>query len=500
MERIFACIDLKSFYASVECVDRKLDPLNTNLVVADRNRTEKTICLAVTPSLKQYGLKGRARLFEVVQKIKEVNYQRKKNNNYHKFIGKSYLDSEIKNNNNLEISYIIAPPRMRRYMEYSTKIYNIYLKYLAPEDVFVYSIDEVFCDLTNYLNYYKLNPQELITKIIKDVYDNTGITATAGIGTNMYLAKVCMDIVAKHAEANEFGVRLDYLDEMKYRRVLWNHRPLTDFWRIGPGIAKKLEQNRMYTMGDVARCSIKNEDLLYKLFGVNAELIIDHAWGYEPTIIEDVRDYKPESNSLSSGQVLHTPYNYLKTRLIIKEMIELLSLDLVNKHVVTNQLVMTIGYDIENLTNPEISRKYFGEVTVDQYGRLVPKHSHGTINIPFNTSSTVILTKKCLDLFDRIINKELLVRRVNICACNLKSEDDVKEEIAFEQLDLFSNSIIKVEEEKKLKEQQTEEKELQRVILNIKNKYGSNAILKGMNLEVGATTIDRNKQVGGHQG
>ena len=323
MERIFACIDLKSFYASVECVDRKLDPLNTNLVVADRNRTEKTICLAVTPSLKQYGLKGRARLFEVVQKIKEVNYQRKKNNNYHKFIGKSYLDSEIKNNNNLEISYIIAPPRMRRYMEYSTKIYNIYLKYLAPEDVFVYSIDEVFCDLTNYLNYYKLNPQELITKIIKDVYDNTGITATAGIGTNMYLAKVCMDIVAKHAEANEFGVRLDYLDEMKYRRVLWNHRPLTDFWRIGPGIAKKLEQNRMYTMGDVARCSIKNEDLLYKLFGVNAELIIDHAWGYEPTIIEDVRDYKPESNSLSSGQVLHTPYNYLKTRLIIKEMIEL---------------------------------------------------------------------------------------------------------------------------------------------------------------------------------
>ena len=500
MDRIFACIDLKSFYASVECVDRKLDPLNTNLVVADRGRTEKTICLAVTPSLKQYGLKGRARLFEVVQKIKEVNYQRKKENNYRKFTGKSYLDSEIKKNPNLEVGYIIAPPRMRRYMEYSTKIYNIYLKYLAPEDVYVYSIDEVFCDLTNYLNYYKLEPQELITKIIKDVYDNTGVTATAGIGTNMYLAKVCMDIVAKHADANEFGVRLDYLDEMKYRHILWNHRPLTDFWRIGPGIAKKLEQNRMYTMGDVARCSIKNEDLLYKLFGVNAELLIDHAWGYEPTIIEDVRNYKPESNSISSGQVLHTPYNYLKARLIIKEMIELLSLDLVNKHVVTSQLVITIGYDIENLTNPEISRKYFGEVTVDQYGRSIPKHSHGTINIPFNTSSTVILTKKCLDLFDRIINKDLLVRRINICACNIKKEDEVKEEIAFEQLDLFSDSIVKVEEEKKLKEQQIEEKELQRVILNIKNKYGSNAILKSMNLEDGATTIDRNKQVGGHQG
>lgn len=346
MKKIYACIDLKSFYASVECRERGLDPLKTNLVVADESRTEKTVCLAISPSMKQYGLGGRARLYEVIQKVKEVNYKRKKENRFQDFTSKSYDDDELKNNKNLGLDFIIAPPRMSYYMKYSTEIYNIYLKYLAPEDIYVYSIDEVFCDITNYLNYNHTTAREFVTKMIHDVYKTTGITATGGIGTNMYLAKIAMDIVAKKAEPNEFGVRMSGIDEMSYRRRLWSHRPLTSFWRVGPGIAKKLEDNGMYTMGDVARCSIENEDLLYKLFGVNAELLIDHAWGYEPCTIDGVKSYNPTRNSISSGQVLHCPYTYKKAILIIKEMSDLLALDLVAKKMVTDQLVLTIGYDI----------------------------------------------------------------------------------------------------------------------------------------------------------
>ena len=499
MEKVYMCIDLKSFYASVECIERGLDPLNTNLVVADESRTEKTVCLAITPSLKQYGLGGRARLFEVIQKVKSINYERRKNNNYKKFNSKSFLDSELKKDITLELDFIIAPPQMKKYMKYSTNIYKIYLKYLAPEDIFVYSIDEVFCDITTYLSMYQMTAKELVSKIIKDVYDTTGITATAGIGTNMYLAKVCMDIVAKHTEPNEIGVRIAEIDEMSYRKLLWNHKPLTSFWRVGKGIADKLEKNGLYTMGDVARCSLNNENLLYKLFGVNAELLIDHAWGWEPTTIEEVKAYKPERNSISSGQVLHSPYKYENAKLIVREMIDLLSLDLTDKHLVTKQLVLDIGYDIENLTNPAIKKMYNGEITIDNYGREVPKHSHGTINLDYNTSSSKVLSKKCIELYDRIVNKNLLIRKINITACNIIDEDIVEKEVVHEQLNLFSSSD---DSEQKIedKKRQKEDNKLQHVLLDIKNKYGKNSILKGMNLEEGGTTIDRNNQVGGHKG
>ena len=499
MEKVYMCIDLKSFYASVECIERGLDPLNTNLVVADESRTEKTVCLAITPSLKQYGLGGRARLFEVIQKVKSINYERRKNNNYKKFNSKSFLDSELKKDRTLELDLIIAPPQMKKYMKYSTNIYKIYLKYLAPEDIFVYSIDEVFCDITTYLSMYQMTAKELVSKIIKDVYDTTGITATAGIGTNMYLAKVCMDIVAKHTEPNEIGVRIAEIDEMSYRKLLWNHKPLTSFWRVGKGIADKLEKNGLYTMGDVARCSLNNENLLYKLFGVNAELLIDHAWGWEPTTIEEVKAYKPERNSISSGQVLHSPYKYENAKLIVREMIDLLSLDLTDKHLVTKQLVLDIGYDIENLTNPAIKKMYNGEITIDNYGREVPKHSHGTINLDYNTSSSKVLSKKCIELYDRIVNKNLLIRKINITACNIIDEDIVEKEVVHEQLNLFSSSD---DSEQKIedKKRQKEDNKLQHVLLDIKNKYGKNSILKGMNLEEGGTTIDRNNQVGGHKG
>ncbi len=498
MDKIYMCIDLKSFYASVECIERKLNPLDTNLVVADGSRTEKTVCLAITPTLKQYGLSGRARLYEVIQKVKEINYKRRRQNNYKNFTKKSYTDSELREDNNLELDFIIAPPQMKKYMKYSVKIYNIYLKYLSEEDIYAYSIDEVFCDITNYLQYYKMTPKELASKIINDVYQTTGITATAGIGTNMYLAKVCMDIVAKHTEPDCNGVRIAELDEMSYRKLLWKHTPITSFWRVGRGIAKKLEEYNIYTMGDVARCSINNEDLLYKLFGVNAELLIDHAWGYEPTTMKQIKSYKPEKNSISSGQVLHCPYDYQKTKLIVKEMIELLSLELVEKHLVTNQLVLTVGYDIDNLKNPDIN--YYGAITKDHYGRKIPKPAHGTIRIDFRTSSTTVLSKKCLELFERIINKNLLVRRINIAACELVDEKEAEKDIVHEQLDLFSNNKEKIDENEKEKENQKEELKLQHIILDIKNKYGKNAILKGMNLEKGGTTIERNEQIGGHKG
>ncbi len=496
MDKVYICIDLKSFYASVECVLRDLDPLNTNLVVADESRTDKTVCLAVSPSLKQYGIGGRARLFEVKQKIKQINCERKRNNNYKSFVGKSYLDSELKNNKHLELDLIIAQPRMAYYIKYSTKIYNVYLKYIAKEDILVYSIDEVFIDITNYLKLYKCSPTQLVTKIVKEVYDLTGITATAGIGTNMFLAKVAMDIVAKKSKPNEFGVRIACLDETTFRNKLWDHKPITDFWRVGKGIAEKLAKNNMYTMGDVARCSHYNEDLLYKLFGINAELLIDHAWGWEPCTIDIAKSYKPTTTSLSSGQVLHSPYDNKKSRLIVSEMADNLALDLVNKHLVTNQLVLTIQYDIENLTNPNIVNKYFGEITVDSYGRKIPKHSHGTINLDHFTSSSKVIRENFIKLFDKISNPLLLIRKLNLSVNKLTNENKTKS--SFEQIDLFTN-YEELERKKELEIiQEQNDKEIGKVMLKIKNKYGKNAILKGMNIIKGATTIERNKQIGGH--
>lgn len=492
------CIDLKSFYASVECVERKLDPLKTNLVVADESRTDKTVCLAISPSLKQYGLGGRARLFEVKQKVKEINLQRRKLNNYRKFSGKSYLDEELKKNKNLELDFIVAPPRMAYYMKYSTNIYNIYLKYIAPEDILVYSIDEVFIDITDYISFYKCTPRQLVTKMIKDVYETTGITATAGIGTNMFLAKVAMDIVAKKCKPNEFGVRIAGLDEMTFRKKLWDHKPITDFWRVGKGIASKLAKNNMNTMGDVARCSHYNEDLLYKLFGVNAELLIDHAWGWEPCTIEIAKSYKPTETSLSSGQVLHEPYDNKKAKIIVQEMADNLALDLVNKKFLTKQLVLTINYDIENLTNPDIFNKYFGEITLDSYGRKIPKHSHGTVNLEHYTSSSSIIMESFVNLFDKISNPILLIRKLNLTVSKLICEDKVQTNKKVEQINLFTDYKKKEIEEAKQKDDENKEKEIQKVILQIKNKYGKNAILKGMNLTEGATAIERNKQIGGH--
>ena len=498
-KKIYAAIDLKSFYASVECRERGLDPITTNLVVADSSRTEKTICLAVTPSLKAYGIPGRARLFEVIEKVKAINTDRIRKASQNTFIGSSYNAIELKNNLGLKLEFIIAPPRMSYYMKYSTNIYNIYLKYFAPEDIYAYSVDEVFCDLSQYLKTYKMTAKELVTKVIQDVYNTTGITATAGIGTNLYLAKVAMDIVAKHVEPDKNGVRIAELNEMSYRKMLWNHRPITDFWRVGKGYSKKLEKYRIYTMGDIARTSIENEDLLYKLFGVNAELLIDHSWGWEPTTIESIKAYKPLSNSISSGQVLHCPYNYEKTKLIVKEMTELLTLELVEKNLVTSQIVLTIGYDIENLSNPSISKFYSGEVTIDRYGRRIPKHAHGTINIDHKTSSTKIIMEAVMSLYERIVNDKLLVRRINVTANNVIKASEVKEE-NYEQIDLFTNygELSKKQEQQKKKEQ--DEKEIQKAMINIKRKYGKNAIIKGMNLEEGATTIERNTQIGGHKG
>ena len=435
-QRIYVSIDLKSFYASVECRERGLDPMTTNLVVADSSRTEKTICLAVSPSLKAYGIPGRARLFEVVQKVKIINSERKRKIKNRDFIGSSYSDIELKKNPNLELSYIAAPPRMSLYMKYSTGIYNVYMKYFSPDDVYVYSIDEIFCDITGYLKTYNMTPKELVSMVIQDVYQTTGITATAGIGTNMYLCKVAMDIMAKHAEPDKNGVRIAELDEMSYRKKLWTHRPLTDFWRVGKGYAKKLEQRRIFTMGDVAKISVENEELLYRLFVVNAELLIDHSWGWEPVTIESVKSFKPATNSISSGQVLHCPYDYEKTKLIAKEMTELLTLDLIEKNLVTNQIVMTIGYDIENLSNPAISNYYKGEVTVDRYGRKVPKHAHGTINLDHKTASTKVIMEAVMKLYERIINDKLLVRRIYIYANNVINEKDVKEK-EYEQIDLI---------------------------------------------------------------
>jgi DNA polymerase V len=503
--RIYIAIDLKSFYASVECAERGLNPLTTNLVVADASRTEKTICLAVSPSLKEYELSGRSRLFEAVQKIREANYERQVNAPNHKFTGESYDAEVLKRSPKLSISYITAQPRMALYMEYSTRIYTIHLKYVAPEDIHVYSIDEVFIDATDYLKTYQLTPREMTMMLISDVLKTTGITATAGIGTNLYLAKVAMDIHAKHSAPDKDGVRIAELDEMSYRRFLWTHKPLTDFWRVGKGYATKLEANGMYTMGDVARCSIGkpdehlNEELLYKLFGINAELLIDHAWGWEPCTIVDIKAYKPSTNSISSGQVLQWPYNFDKAKLIVREMTDLLVLELVRKGLVTDQMVLTIGYDIENLTNAKKKRDYRGEVTTDHYGRMVPKHAHGTANIQRQTSSTMLIMDAVMELYDRIVDRNLLVRRIHVTACKLVNEADAKRPDASEQLDLFVD--YEAIEKKSAEEEAAlaREKQVQEAVLAIKNKYGKNAVLKGMNLEEGATTVSRNKQIGGHK-
>lgn len=443
---------------------------------------------------KKYGIPGRARLFEVVQKVKEINADRKRRAPGHIFTGKSINELELNKNSSLQLDYIAAPPRMAHYMQYSTQIYNVYLKYFAPEDIYVYSIDEVFCDVTHYLKTYNMTARKLVTKVIQDVYETTGITATAGIGTNMYLCKVAMDIVAKHVKPDKNGVRIAGLDEMSYRKLLWNHRPITDFWRVGKGYANKLEQHRIYTMGDVAKTSIYNEELLYKLFGVNAELLIDHSWGWECVTIDSIKAYKPTTNSICSGQVLHCPYNYENTRLIVKEMTELLSLDLVKKNLVTNQIVLEIGYDIDNLTDSEIKGKYNGEVTTDRYGRKVPKHAHGTINIDHKTSSTKIIMEATLNLYERIINKDLLVRRLNITANNVTNIADEKEK-SYEQIDLFTN----YEEVNKNRKKEADELRIQKAMIDIKQKYGKNAIVKGMNLQKEGTTIERNGQIGGHR-
>lgn len=504
-QNIYIAIDLKSFYASVECVERQLDPLTTNLVVADAGRTEKTICLAVSPSLKAYGIPGRARLFEVVQRVKEVNAERRNKAPGRQFAGSSYLSGELKAHPELELSYIVAPPRMALYMDYSTRIYNIYLKYVAPEDIHVYSIDEVFMDVTHYLGTYQMTSKELASKIIWEVMTETGITATAGIGTNLYLCKVAMDIVAKRVTPDENGVCIAELDEMSYRRLLWNHRPLTDFWRVGNGYRKKLEQVGLYTMGDIARCSIGsskdfyNEDLLYKLFGVNAELLIDHAWGWEPTTIELIKAYKPETNSISSGQVLQCPYDFMKGKLIVREMTDLLVLDLVEKKLVTDQMVLTIGYDIENLSNPATRKNYQGEVTIDRYGRKVPKHAHGTVNLDRQTSSTKLIIDAVMDLYDQIVDPKLSVRRVTVVANHLAEESSVTETQSFEQLDLFTDyeAVAKEREEETIR--LAKERKLQEAMLAVKKKYGKNAMLKGMNLQEGAMTRERNKQIGGHK-
>ena len=505
MEKSYIAIDLKAFYGSVECVERGLDPLTTNLVVADESRTQKTICLSVTPSLKKYGLSGRARLFEVIQKVKAANAKRLNYADGRVFSGSSHNDIELNQNPNLEISYIVASPRMAHYVEYSTRIYNIYLKYIAPEDIHVYSVDEVFIDVTHYLSTYNMTARELAMTMIQDILGTTGITATAGIGTNLYLCKIAMDIVAKHIEPDKNGVRIAELDKMSYRRLLWNHRPITDFWRVGRGYSKKLEKIGLYTMGDIARCSIGkptdyyNEELLYKLFGINAELLIDHAWGYEPCTMEDVKAYKPETNSISSGQVLHCPYEFDKARLVVKEMTDLMVLDLVDKGLVTNQIVLTIGYDIENITDKNRSQSYKGTVTTNYYGKKVPKPAHGTTNLPKQTSSTTLITNAVMELYDKIVNKKLLIRRINIVANKLVDEHSVKNANKYEQLDLFTDyEILKKQREKENAESERE-KRMQNTILDIKKKFGKNAILKGMNLQEGATAKDRNNQIGGHK-
>ena len=544
MSKTYISIDLKSFYASVECMERGLDPLNTNLVVADASRTQKTICLAVSPSLKAYGIPGRARLFEVEQKVKEANARRQTRAPKNILDGKSVFASELNENPNLAIDYIAAKPRMALYMSKSTQIYDVYLRYIAPEDIYAYSVDEVFIDASGYLKTYGLNAHDFARLLVREVFKETGITATAGIGPNLYLCKIAMDIGAKHTEADADGVRIAELDEYSYRRLLWDHRPITDFWRVGRGYAKKLAKKSIFTMGDIARCSLGtssdyyNEDLLYKMFGVNAELLIDHAWGYEPCTLAEVKSYRPQRKSLVSGQVLQNAYTYDKTRIVVREMMELLALDLVDKGLLTNQIVLTVGYDIENLSDPERRRAYKGEITVDGYGREVPKHAHGTGNLPFSTASTKLTTDCVLEVFDRVVDESLLTRRISITANNLVLESEYKRESEVasaepEQISMFdmlaggddshAPERVSSKEATAYSEQDKpnstmvaesisgsagndndedtleKEKQVQEAMLKIKKRFGKNAILKGTNLQEGATAKERNAQIGGHK-
>ena len=502
-QKAYLAIDLKSFYASVECMERGLDPMTTNLVVADKSRTEKTICLAVSPSLKAYGVSGRARLFEVVQRVEQVNRERQWKAPGRKLTTSSWDDTQVQARPDVALDYLVAPPRMALYMEYSSRIYQVYLKYVAPEDIHVYSIDEVFIDATAYLKTYNLTPKGLAVRMILDVQRTVGITAAAGIGTNLYLAKVAMDITAKHIPADENGVRIAELDERSYRRTLWSHRPLTDFWRVGPGYAKKLEAHGMYTMGDVARCSLgkpgalRNEDLLYKLFGVNAELLIDHAWGWEPCTIAAIKAYKPESNSIGSGQVLQCAYPFEKARIVLREMADQLALDLVEKNLVTKQLVLTVGYDRESLERPEID--YTGEVATDRYGRSVPKHAHGTENLERYTSSSKRLVDAATALYERVVNPKLLVRRMYLTVTHVLDAQDAPDPAALEQLDLFTDYQA-VEQARAQEDAELErEHQRQKAVLEIKKKFGKNAILKGISFTDGATARERNGQIGGHK-
>ena len=502
-ERTYICCDLKSFYASVECLEREMDPMTTNLVVADESRTNKTICLAVSPSLKAYGISGRARLFEVVQRVREVNAQRRRQAPGGRLTGSSHDDTAVRKNPSLALDYIVAPPRMAHYIDWSTRIYSVYLKYAAPEDIFPYSIDEVFIDLTNYLDTYKMTARELTRTIILDILKTTGVTAAAGIGSNLYLAKVAMDIEAKHVPADEHGVRIAQLDEMGYRRSLWTHRPLTDFWRVGRGYAAKLEAHGLYTMGDIARCSLgkpheyHNEELLYRLFGVNAEILIDHAWGWEPCTLADVKAYRPEHKSVVSGQVLQSPYDFDKARLVVREMADNLALELVDKRLVTDQIVLTVGYDIENLSDPARRKRYAGPVTTDQYGRKIPKHAVGTENFAYTSSASGLL-KAVTALYDRIVDPDLLIRRLSLSANRLLDEADAPGEEEPVQLDLFTDYAAQAERRRADEAARARERKLQEAMLGIKKKYGKNAILKGMNLEEGATARERNRTIGGH--
>ncbi len=498
-ERIYIAFDLKSFYASVECRERGLDPMDTNLVVADESRTDKTICLAVTPPLKSCGISGRGRLFEVKQRVIEVNSERRYRAPQHKLSGSSYLFSELQANPSLAIDFIIAPPRMACYMEYSTRIYTIYMKYAAPEDIVVYSIDEVFIDVTDYLDAFQLSPHVLAMKIIQDILSETGITATAGIGTNLFLCKVAMDIVAKHIPPDKNGVRIAELNEMSYRQMLWSHQPLTDFWRVGHGYARKLKEHGMFTMGDVALCSVAHEELLYTLFGKNAELLIDHAWGWEPCTIKDIKAYRPTSQSLGSSQVLPCPYSAEKARLVLREMADQLVLDLADKKLVTDQLVLTVGYDIENLAVPQRCSNYQGPVVLDSYGRQIPRHAHGTASLSCHTASSKELIRAASDLFDRIVNPILLIRRLSITANHTVPERSVSTPILYEQMNLFTDYATLEKRRKKKQAELERDKKLQQAILTIKKKYGRNAILRGMSLEEGATARERNKQIGGHK-
>ncbi|MDQ0360020.1 Y-family DNA polymerase [Breznakia pachnodae] len=498
-KKAYIAIDLKSFYASVECVERSLNPLTTNLVVADDSRTEKTICLAVSPSLKSFGIPGRPRLFEVTQKVKEINNKRRIKAPNRRFIDKTYDYDILKKSLDYEVDFIVAKPQMAHYIDISTKIYEVYLKYIAPEDIHVYSIDEVFIDATPYLDTYKKTAHELALAIIQDVYQTTGITATAGIGTNLYLSKVAMDIVAKHIKPDIDGVRIAELDEMSYRKLLWNHQPLIDFWRVGRGYSKKLEENGLYTMGDIARCSLHDEDLLYKLFGINAELLIDHAWGWEPCSITDIKAYKPDNHTLGTGQVLHSPYSYDKAKLIVREMADALALDLFEKKLVTNKLVLSVGYDADNLLKPEIRDKYRGPITTDHYGKKVPKRAHGTINLKKLSSSSILITNAMIELYDSIIDKNLFIRRIYISVLTVEEGTSLHKPDSSEQLDLFTDydkiNQQQQEEDKILKK----EKQEQEALLKIKKKFGKNAVLKATSLLEGATAKERNDQIGGHK-